>query len=257
MSENSPALSTTPLPTTGVSTTALSTTPRLFVDAGLATGAAVTVEAAQAHYLATVLRRQPGDVVRLFNGRDGEWAAQVEQCSKRAVKLRAQWQSAQQEAGPDLWLCAAPLKKGRIDWLAEKACELGVARLLPVITARTVVDRPNIERLRAHMVEAAEQCGRTTVPDIAEPVALGRLLAGWPTGRALIFADEAGGAALAAVPAPAAILIGPEGGFTPQERAAIRAVPQALAITLGPRILRADTAAVAAITLWQARNGLI
>lgn len=235
----------------------LGTTPRLHVDAGLAAGKVVTVEAAQAHYLATVLRRQPGDVVRLFNGRDGEWAAQVEKCGKRTVQLRAQWQSAAQEEVPDLWLCAAPLKKGRIDWLAEKACELGVARLLPVITARTVVDRPNIDRLRAHMVEAAEQCGRTAVPDVAPPVALARLLAGWPAARRLIFADETGGAAMGAMAAPAAILIGPEGGFTAEERSAIRAVPQAQAITLGPRILRADTAAVAAITLWQARNGLM
>lgn len=247
MSENGPALSTF----------SQSTTPRLFVDAALAAGAVVTVEAAPAHYLATVMRRQPGNVVRLFNGRDGEWAARVEHCNRRTVQLRAEWQSARQETVPDLWLCAAPLKKGRIDWLAEKACELGVARLLPVITARTVVDRPNINRLRAHMVEAAEQCGRTAVPGIAAPVALARLLAGWPAERALIFADEAGGAALAAVPAPAAILIGPEGGFTADERAAIGAVPQARAITLGPRILRADTAAVAAITLWQARNGLM
>lgn len=235
----------------------LSTTPRLFVETGLEAGAAVTVEGAQAHYLATVMRRQPGDVVRLFNGRDGEWAAEVTAVAKRSTSLVARHQSAVQEDVPDLWLACAPLKKGRIDWLAEKACELGVARLLPVITARTVVDRPNIERLRAHMVEAAEQCGRTNVPGIAAPVTLAALLAGWPAVRTLIFADEAGGAPLDRAPMPATILIGPEGGFTAEERAAIRALPQARAITLGPRILRADTAAVVAITLWQARNGLI
>lgn len=235
----------------------LSTTPRLFVQTALTAGGAVTLDAPQSHYVGSVMRRQPGDMVRLFNGRDGEWAARVARVAKKAVTLVAERQSAAQEDVPDLWLCAAPLKKGRIDWLAEKACELGVARLLPVITARTVVDRPNIDRLRAHMVEAAEQCGRTAVPDVAPPVALARLLAGWPAARRLIFADEAGGAAMGAMAAPAAILIGPEGGFTTEERSAIRAVPQAEAITLGPRILRADTAAVAAITLWQARNGLM
>jgi 16S rRNA (uracil1498-N3)-methyltransferase len=148
------------------------------------------------------------------------------------------------------------LKRGRIDWVAEKACELGVARFVPVITRRTIVDKLNLDRLRAHMIEAAEQCGRTALPDMAEPLALIALLKDWPAGRTLIFADESGGEALATLcaraPAPAAILIGPEGGFTPEERTAIRALPDALAASLGPRILRADTAAVAAVAIWQA-----
>ena len=145
------------------------------------------------------------------------------------------------------------LKRGRIDWVAEKACELGVARFVPVLTRRTIVDKLNLDRLRAHMVEAAEQCGRTALPDMADPITLPALLKAWPADRQLIFADETGGVPLTALAlkAPAAILIGPEGGFDPEERAAIAALPQAVAITLGPRILRADTAAVAAIALWQ------
>jgi 16S rRNA (uracil1498-N3)-methyltransferase len=232
----------------------LSTTPRLHVDVPLMAGAMLTLPPPQSHYLAQVMRRQPGDVVRLFDGASGEWAARVVTVGKKAVVVSLEHQSAPQEAVPDLWLCAAPLKRGRIDWVAEKACELGVARLLPVITRRTIVDKLNLDRLRAHMVEAAEQCGRTALPETQEPVTLAVLLKDWPAGRALIFADETGGEPLArlAARAPAAILIGPEGGFTPEERAAIRAVPAALPISLGPRILRADTAAVAAIAVWQA-----
>ncbi len=235
----------------------LSTTPRLFVGDALSTGAAITLDQMQSHYLFNVMRRQPGDLVRLFNGRDGEWAARVTAAGKRTVTLAAEWQSAPQAAVPDLWLCAAPLKKGRIDWLVEKACELGVARLQLVTTQRTVVDKPNLERLAAHLVEAAEQSGRTAVPDLPEALPLERLLRDWPAGRALLFADEQGGMPLAraAAPAPAAILIGPEGGFTPAEREAIRAHPAAVAISLGPNILRAETAALAAVAVWQALNG--
>lgn len=232
----------------------LSTTPRLYVEVPLAAGATLTLPPPQSHYLAQVMRRQPGDMVRLFDGASGEWAARVVSVGKKAVIVSLEHPSAPQEAVPDLWLCAAPLKRGRIDWVAEKACELGVARFVPVITRRTIVDKLNVDRLRAHMVEAAEQCGRTALPDMAEPVALMALLKDWPADRALIFADETGGEPLARLtaPAPAAILIGPEGGFTPEERAAIRAMPQALAASLGPRILRADTAAVAAVAIWQA-----
>ncbi|WP_439544838.1 16S rRNA (uracil(1498)-N(3))-methyltransferase [Sandarakinorhabdus sp.] len=235
----------------------LSTTPRLYVAEPLTAGGMVTLAGGQAHYLGSVMRRQPGDMVRLFNGRDGEWAAAVTDVAKRSLSLQLDRQTLPQEVAADLWLVAAPLKKGRIDWLAEKACELGVARLVLVTTQRTVVDKVNLERLQAHMIEAAEQCGRTGVPDIAAPVSLDRLLRDWPAERALIFADETGGAPLAAAsaPAPAAILIGPEGGFTPSERAAIRACPQAVPVSLGPRILRADTAAVAAVAVWQATQG--
>jgi len=249
MSENAPDLSTTQL----------STTPRLYVEMPLSAGATIALPPPQSHYLGSVMRRQPGDMVRLFNGSAGEWAARIDSVGKKIVTLVAVEQSAPQEVVPDLWLCAAPLKRGRIDWVAEKACELGIARLLPVITRRTIVDKLNLERLRAHMVEAAEQCGRTALPAVDEPVSLVALLRDWPPGRALIFADESGGKPLASlcprVPAPAAILIGPEGGFTPEERTAIRAVSGAVPASLGPRILRADTAAVAAVALWQALVG--
>ncbi|MDX3883130.1 MAG: 16S rRNA (uracil(1498)-N(3))-methyltransferase [Sphingomonas sp.] len=233
-------------------------TPRLFVDTPLDTGISIPVEGAAANYLGNVMRLKPGDPVRLFDDRSGEWLAEVAEISKRALRLAVTSHLAPREAVPDLWLLAAPIKKGRIDWVAEKACELGVARLAPVITRRTIVDRLNGERLRAHMIEAAEQCGRTALPTLAEPEKLDALLRAWPADRALYFADEAGDARpLAAVarPGPAAILIGPEGGFTDEERAAIRALPQAVPVTLGPRILRAETAAAAAIAIWMATAG--
>ena len=235
----------------------LSTTPRLHVPGPLLSGMEVRLEGPPAHYLGNVMRRQPGDVVRLFDGVHGEWAARVVAVAKKSVVLRLEAQSAPQEAVPDLWLCFAPLKRGRIDWLVEKACELGVARLVPVLTRRTIVDRLNPERLRAHMVEAAEQCGRTALPELAEMLSLPALLAGWPAGRTLYFADEglaggvAPGLAVMAKPGPAAILIGPEGGFMAEEAEAIRALPEACPVSLGPRILRADTAAIAAIAVWQ------
>ncbi|MBA4047574.1 MAG: 16S rRNA (uracil(1498)-N(3))-methyltransferase [Sphingomonas sp.] len=232
-------------------------TPRLFVAGPLAVGLR-TIDGAQAHYLAGVMRIRPGDPVKLFDGDNGEWLAIAREVGRKTLVVELTQQLRTTEAVPDLWLCAAPLKKGRIDWLAEKACELGVAQLVPVITARTIVDRLNGERLYAHMVEAAEQCGRTAVPALAEPVKLAALLRDWGD-RHLFFADETGGApaaaTMAARPGPAAILIGPEGGFTPEEREAIRRVPQAVGIGLGPRILRADTAAAAAVALWMASAG--
>lgn len=232
-------------------------TPRLFVDTPLAEGASVAIDGPAANYLGNVMRLKPGDPVRLFDDRSGEWLAEVADAGKKAMRLTVTAHLAPREAVPDLWLVAAPIKKGRIDWVAEKACELGVARLVPVITRRTVVDRLNLDRLRAHMIEAAEQCGRTALPELAEPAKLAALLRDWPAGRALYFADEAGGAPLAAVarPGPAAILVGPEGGFTDEERAAIRDVPGAVGISLGPRILRAETAAAAAVALWMAAAG--
>ena len=237
----------------------LSTLPRLYLDRPLSTGAAFTLPPPQSHYLAQVLRRGPGDAVLLFDGASGEWLARITDAGRKAVTVAIERPTQPVETVPDLWLCAAPLKRGRIDWVAEKACELGVARLLPVLTARTVVDKLNLDRLRAHMIEAAEQCGRTALPGLAEPIALSALLKGWDPARRLIFADESGGAplvaALRAAAAPAAILIGPEGGFTSDERAAIRAVSGSVAVSLGPRILRADTAAVAAVAVWQALSG--
>lgn len=233
--------------------------PRLFVEAPLGGDVAVPVEGQAAHYLLSVMRVREGDAVLLFDGRSGEWAARAEAVRKRDLVLRCVEQTKPPETVPDFWLCVAPIRKGRIDLVAEKACELGVARLQPVLTRRAVVDKLNAERLRAHLVEAAEQCGRTALPDLAEMTRLDALLREWPAGRALFFADETGGApmdaAFAAHPGPAGLLIGPEGGFDPQEREAIRAHPCACPISLGPRILRAETAAIAATACWMARNG--
>lgn len=233
-------------------------TPRLFVDEPLAPGAR-RIDGPPAHYLLQVMRLKVGDPVKLFDDVTGEWLATVAAAGKRDLTVDVTAQLRPREPVPDLWLCAAPLKKGRVDWLAEKACELGVDRLVPVVTRRTVVDKPNTDRLRAHMVEAAEQCDRTALPQVADPVKLPAFLRDWPADRTLFFADETGGApaldAMRARPGPAAILIGPEGGFDDDERASIRAHPQAVGISLGPRILRADTAAAAAVSLWMAAAG--
>ena len=233
-------------------------TPRLYVATPLAVGP-ITVDGPQAHYLAQVMRMKPGDPLKLFDDLTGEWLAVATDIGKRLVTLDVTALLRPREPVPDLWLCAAPLKKGRIDWLAEKACELGVDRLKPVLTRRTVVDRLNLDRLRAHAIEAAEQCARTALPVIDEPVKLTSLLRNWPADRTLFFADENGGEpaidAMRAHRGPAAILIGPEGGFDDDERTAIRALRQAVGIGLGPRILRADTAAAAAASLWMATVG--
>jgi 16S rRNA (uracil1498-N3)-methyltransferase len=228
--------------------------PRLFVDQELAEGARVTVEGT---YLGAVLRLGPGDEVKLFDDRTGEWLAEMVEAGKKRCALAVTRHLRPRESVPDLWLVFAPIKRGRIDWLVEKATELGIARLMPALTQRTVVDRLNLDRLRAHMIEAAEQCERTALPELAEPVKLAALLKSWPAGRTLYFADEAGGGeSLAEAPlGPAAILIGPEGGFTDEERAAISALPDARPVTLGPRILRADTAAIAAISVWMSAAG--
>ncbi len=233
-------------------------TPRLYVASPLAAGP-LRLEGGAAHYLATVMRTKPGDPVKLFDDLTGEWLAVATSVGKRDLQLDVTERLRVREIVPDLWLCAAPLKKGRVDWMAEKACELGVARMVPVVTRRTVVDKPNTDRLRAHMIEAAEQCGRTALPEVADAVKLPALLRNWPSGRTLFFADETGGLpaadAMRAHPGPAAILIGPEGGFDADERDAIRACAQAIGIGLGPRILRADTAAAAAVSVWMATLG--
>lgn len=226
--------------------------PRLFVENTLAEGASVTVDG---NYLAAVLRLGPGDQVKLFDDRTGEWLAEIVEAGKKRVTLRIGERLREREEVPDLWLLFAPVKRGRIDWLVEKATELGVARLVPAITRRTIVDRLNLERLRAHAIEAAEQCERTALPVLEEPRKLDAALKTWPADRNLYFADEAGGERFAPAPGPAAILIGPEGGFTDEERAAIRALPQARPVSLGPRILRADTAALAAVALWMGAAG--
>jgi 16S rRNA (uracil1498-N3)-methyltransferase len=225
----------------------------------LSLGIQVRVDGGQVHYLLSVLRLKAGDPVKLFDDATGEWLGIAAAVGKRDLILDVTGQLREREPVPDLWLCAAPIKKGRIDWVAEKACELGVARLVPVLTRRTVIDRLNGERLRTHMIEAAEQCDRTALPELTEPVKLDAMLRDWPADRALFFADETGGApaaeAMAANKGAGAILIGPEGGFDDAEREAIRALPQAIGIGLGPRILRAETAAAAAVAIWMTTAG--
>lgn len=232
-------------------------TPRLFVDQALDDGLTLTLEGGQANYLGNVMRLNAGDPVRLFDDRSGEWLAEVTGAGKRSIALRLTGKLRDREDVPDLWLLFAPIKKGPIDWLVEKATELGAARLQPVITHRTIVDRLNLDRLRANMIEAAEQCDRTALPELREPVKLPVLLRGWEESRALLFADETGGRPIAEIanPGSTAVLIGPEGGFTPDEREMIRATPGAIAVSLGPRILRAETAAAAAISAWMSKAG--
>jgi 16S rRNA (uracil1498-N3)-methyltransferase len=229
--------------------------PRLYVAHELAADASLTLEGQPANYLAAVLRLGAGAKVKLFDDRTGEWLAEIVEAGKKRVALRVAEKLREREAVPDLWLAFAPIKRGRIDWLVEKATELGVARLVPVMTRRTVVDRLNLDRLRAHAIEAAEQCGRTALPELAEARKLDTVLRDWPANRLLYFADEGGGEPFRPEPSAAAILIGPEGGFAEEERAAIRALPDARPVSLGPRILRADTAALAAISLWMGAAG--
>ena len=234
---------------------------RLFVTGDLAPGALVAVTAEQTHYLGNVMRLKGGDRLRVFNGRDGEWKATVAGVVKRQARLIADSRLREQAAGPDLDLIVALVKRTRMDVIAEKAAELGARRLRPVITERTNADHTNIGRLRAIALEATEQTGRLDIPEIMEPAKLGVVLDGWDSGRRLMFCDEAGDAAPATQALTAAnglswaILIGPEGGFSPAERERIRAIRGAVPVSLGPRILRADTAAIAAMTLWQATLG--
>ncbi|MEO8242040.1 MAG: 16S rRNA (uracil(1498)-N(3))-methyltransferase [bacterium] len=232
---------------------------RLYVEQPLGPGQAVAVGTDQANYLFNVMRLAAGAAVSLFNGRDGEWRAVVEQAGKRAGVLRCEVLTAALRLPPDLWLIFAPIKKARTDFIVEKAVELGAARVIPVQTRHTNSERIRQDRLQAHAMEAAEQCGATYVPDVAGLVGLDKLLAQWPEGRKLLWCDEARAGeplTLAGVRGEAwAILIGPEGGFSADEQARLRAMPQVVPLALGPRILRADTAAVAALTLWQAALG--
>lgn len=230
-------------------------TPRLFVDELLSEGAEIRIEGGQAHYLLNVMRLREGASVKVFDDRSGEYLATVMATGKRDLALSAVGKLRDRSPSPDLWLCQALIKKDRLDWIAEKACELGVARFVPLLTRRCVVDKVKEDRLRSQMIEAAEQCERTTLPEIAPLVKLEALLKDWPQDRTLYFCDERGGEPFAPTSGPAAILIGPEGGFADEENAAIRAHPLAKAVSLGPRILRADTAAVAALSVWMAAQG--
>jgi 16S rRNA (uracil1498-N3)-methyltransferase len=234
---------------------------RLHVEAPLGDDVRIIPYDGQAHYLLHVMRAKAGEHVSLFNGRDGEWLARIAEITKRSCLLVCEKQTAAQHDTPDIWLCFAPIKKTPADYVVQKATELGARALLPVFTRRTIVTRVNAERMRANAVEAAEQSGRLTVPEIREAVTLDRLLADWPKERRLFFCDE-GGDALPIAEAvtgargrPCAVLCGPEGGFDPAERAKLRAVSFVTPLTLGQRILRADTAALAALAVWQALAG--
>jgi 16S rRNA (uracil1498-N3)-methyltransferase len=238
---------------------------RLFIEADLSAGIEVPLSEAQAHYLRHVLRRGDGAPLLLFNGRDGEWRATLALRGKKAAAAKVGERTREQTAEPDLWLCFAPVKRARIDYIAEKATELGVAALQPILTQHTIVERVNIDRLRANAIEAAEQTERLTVPEVRAPVELARLLDDWPAERRLLICDETGGGppiagVLGALDdkaraAPWAIVIGPEGGFAAGELAVLRRIKDVTAVGLGPRILRADTAALAALACWQAIVG--
>jgi 16S rRNA (uracil1498-N3)-methyltransferase len=234
---------------------------RLFIAHDLARGAKIALDEGQSRYLAAVMRLAVGDELLVFNGRNGEWRAAVASLGKRAVSLEVGIQTRPEARGPDLELVIALVKRARLETIVEKAAELGAARVRLVITERTNADHTRLERLQAIATEAAEQTGRLDVPEIIEPVKLDRLVADWPAGRRLLFCDEAGEAlpALAALTdqpnVPWSVLIGPEGGFSPAERQRLRELPFAVPATLGPRILRADTAAISALTLWQAALG--
>lgn len=234
---------------------------RLFIRDALAPEVQLTLDEGQSRYLAVVMRLATGDALLVFNGRDGEWRAEVASVGKRAVTLQVAERVREQQGAPDLDLVIALVKRARLETIVEKAAELGAARVRLLITERTNADHTRVDRLQAIAVEAAEQTGRLDVPQILEPVKLERLIADWPAGRRLLFCDEAGDArpvleALrGAAEAPWAVLIGPEGGFSPAERERLRALAYATPATLGPRILRADTAAISALTLWQAALG--
>jgi 16S rRNA (uracil1498-N3)-methyltransferase len=234
---------------------------RLYVETALGKGASVVASEAQAHYLVHVMRTRIGQCVALFNGHDGEWLASVADAGKRRCILKCEEQIRLQRGVPDLWLCFAPIKKTPADYLAQKATELGVSVLQPVITRRTIVSRVNTARLRANAIEAAEQSDRLTVPDARAPLSLDKLLADWPAGRQLIFCDEAGeapsiGHAFRGLASTAcAVLTGPEGGFDPREREHIRSHIFVTPVSLGPRILRADTAGLATLSVWQSLRG--
>jgi 16S rRNA (uracil1498-N3)-methyltransferase len=231
--------------------------PRLFLREPLGEGASVDLDAGQANYLGNVMRLGVGSELLVFDGGSGEWLARIVEAGKKRMTLAVERRTRKPEAIPDVWLAFAPVKRTQTDWLVEKATELGAAKLLPVITQRTIAERVKLERLEAIAIEAAEQCGRTDLPEIAEPVSLRQLLSGRDPERRLYFADEGGGepAATAFAPGPALILTGPEGGFTDEERAAVRGAPNSTPISLGPRILRAETAALAALAAFMAVAG--
>jgi 16S rRNA (uracil1498-N3)-methyltransferase len=241
--------------------------PRLFVEASLAQGETVTLEAAQANYLATVLRLKAGAGVLVFNGRDGEWRAELAAPAKKKAALSLVERTREQTPAGDLHYLFSPLKHARLDYMVQKAVEMGVSRLAPIMMRHTQAERVNLDRMRANAIEAAEQCGVLNIPNVAEPVKFDSLARGWKAERLLVFCDEEADvkdpvAALASArgggiagPLPVSVLIGPEGGFAEAERNALLKLPNVVRLALGPRILRADTAAVAALSLVQAVLG--
>ncbi|WP_022704955.1 16S rRNA (uracil(1498)-N(3))-methyltransferase [Pseudorhodobacter ferrugineus] len=237
---------------------------RLFVDQPIGAGQAIALDEAQAHYLFAVMRLTVGASVLVFDGAHGEWRAEVVEVGKRKGVLVCVEQTAPLRMPPDLWLLFAPIKKARTDFIVEKAAELGAARVMPVQTRFTNADRVKVDKLRLHAIEAAEQCGGTFVPQVDDVVPLAKVLADWPAERRILWCNEHLAGVAQALPkrgdlgaeaGPWAVLIGPEGGFSEDEQARLSAMPQVVQASLGPRILRADTAVVAALTLWQSHLG--
>jgi 16S rRNA (uracil1498-N3)-methyltransferase len=234
---------------------------RLFVKSKLQAGDEIALAPDQAHYLGNVLRLKPGDKILVFNGADGEWCASLSDIGKKKATIKVEHQTRAQDEGPDLHYIFAPIKRGRLDYMAQKATEMGASVLQPVITRRTIAERVNTGRLQANAVEAAEQCGILSVPEVRAPQKLSKLLEQWDEDRLLIFADEAAGTASpiealgAQAPRPLAVLIGPEGGFEPEERALLLQQTYVMPLSLGPRVMRADTAAVACLALVNAVLG--
>jgi 16S rRNA (uracil1498-N3)-methyltransferase len=236
------------------------TTPRLYVETPLSAGQEFALEKEQGHYLATVLRLSVGDAVSLFNTRDGEWLAYLIEASKKGVSCRVEQLTGDVRPPPDIEYLFAPLKHARLDYMVQKATELGARRLRPVITARTIAERVNLTRMRANAVEAAEQCNLVFVPEVLEPLPLNKLLAAWDPARSLVYCNEKAVIAdpleaLKSLAPPAAVLVGPEGGFTNEERDHLQSLRFVTPISLGPRIMRADTVAIAALALVQAAIG--
>ena len=238
----------------------MKTTPRLHIAESLSASQEIVLSREQAHYLTGVLRLSAGDAVRAFNGRDGEWLTYLTTVTKKTVSLRCEKLVAEARLPPDIDYVFAPLKHARLDYMVQKATELGARRLRPVMTNRTVAERVNLDRMRANVIEAAEQCNLVHVPDVLEPEKLEKILVTWEMGRSLVYCDETKSAAnplesLKALKAPSAVLVGPEGGFTDEEKNLLKSRDFVIPISLGPRIMRADTAAIAALTLVQALAG--
>ena len=238
----------------------MKTTPRLHLAETLSARSEIILSREQGHYLTVVLRLSSGDAVRPFNGRDGEWLAYLATVSKKSVSLRCERRVAEAKLPPDIDYIFAPLKHARLDYVVQKATELGARRLRPVMTSRTVAERVNLERMRANVIEAAEQCNLVHIPEVLEPEKLEKILATWERGRSLVYCDETMVdhnplTSLNFVRAPAAVLVGPEGGFTDEEKALLKSKAFVIPISLGPRIMRADTAAIAALTIVQALAG--